>query len=49
MLRKQFVTKTETYGDAYQILNKNNKRSPRTNDSVIKMLITIRSRGQDSD
>jgi len=49
MLRKQFVTKTETYGSAYQILSKNNRRTRRTNDNVMKMLIMIRSRGQESD
>jgi hypothetical protein len=49
MLRKQFVTKTETYGGAYQILNGDNRRTPRTKDNKMTMLITTQIRGQYSD
>ena len=45
MLRKQFVTRTETYGGAYQILNGDNRRTPRTSDNVMTMLITAQSGG----
>jgi hypothetical protein len=41
----QFVTKTETYGRAYQILNGDNTRTPQANDKVMTKLITTESRG----